>query len=175
MRLLIALFVTMFAFTAARAEVYEWVDGQGVVHFTDNADKVPTKYRKKVKIIETAPPAEKTAPPARDKSPAASKKQPSERKAELLGGHDEGWWRQSFRQARAQIKVIQDQLPGKKDALAALHRKRVIYQRARDRVAYNDMADEIAKDEEKIKTLQESLAAIEADADKAGVPHEWRQ
>ncbi len=174
MRLLIALFVTMLAFTAARADVYEWVDSQGVVHLTDNPDKVPSRYRKKVKVIETAPAGEKNVPPAQE-TPSALPKKSQESQAELYGGHDEDWWRQSFRQAREGIKAIQDKLPDKKEALAALHRKRVIYQRARDRVAYNDMADEIARDEEKIKGLQEQLATLEADADRVGVPYEWRR
>ncbi|HEY6873185.1 MAG TPA: DUF4124 domain-containing protein [Geobacteraceae bacterium] len=174
MRLLIALFVTTLACTAARADVYEWVDGQGVVHFTDNPDKVPAGSRTKVKMKGPAAAREEAMPPAQEKPPVATPP-PPEKKAELYGGHDGNWWRASFRQVRDDLKSLQDQLPAKKEALAALHRKRVIYQRARDRVASNDLAAGIAGDEEKIKTLQEQLATLEADADKAGVPPEWRK
>jgi hypothetical protein len=174
MRMLIALCITMFAFTAARADVYEWVDGQGVVHFTDNPDKIPGKYRAKAKNKGPARTGEEAVPPAQEKSPAIALPPPG-KKVEPYGGHDEKWWRAGFREVRAELKNLQDQLPAKNDALAELRRKRAIYQKARDRVAYYDLADEIAKDEEKIKALQERLATLDADATRAGVPFEWRK
>jgi hypothetical protein len=32
--------------TSACAETYKWVDDQGSMHFTDNANSIPKKYRK---------------------------------------------------------------------------------------------------------------------------------
>src|SRR5512138_1974180 len=37
----------------AAAEVYQWEDDQGGLHFTDNADKIPAKYRHKVQQRES--------------------------------------------------------------------------------------------------------------------------
>ncbi len=33
----------------AGAELYEWKDDNGVVNFTDNPDKIPAKYLKRVR------------------------------------------------------------------------------------------------------------------------------
>jgi predicted RNase H-like nuclease (RuvC/YqgF family) len=93
----------------------------------------------------------------------------------VYGGHDEGWWRNSFVNLRAAIKKLQDRIEtGKKD-LEELHRKRVLYQKPSDRVDYFSLADEISRDEEKVKALQKSLAELDSRAEGAGVPREWRQ
>lgn len=168
MRKMIALFIAMFAFSVAQAEVYQWVDRQGVVHFTDDLDNVPARYRKKVKTIESAAPGERPIPPAAAPAPAA-------KKAELYGGRDQNWWSTTFRMARGELRTAREQLAGKQESLTALRRKRVIYQRTRDRIAYNELKEEIGRDEEKIKQLQEKLANLESEADRAGVPPEWRQ
>ncbi len=43
---------------AARADVYRWVDGTGVIHFTDDLSTVPPKYRgKTTEILKGPPPA----------------------------------------------------------------------------------------------------------------------
>jgi hypothetical protein len=174
MRWKIVFVLVMFACPTVQAEIFEWIDGQGVVHFTDDLDKVPSKFRKKVQIKTPASgggggaTAEKVQPPA----VAAPL---SEVKELLYGGHDEHWWRSSFNVAQEEIKNTQDQLAVKKQSLAELHRKRVIFQKPSDRVAYYSLADEISGDEEKIKTLQTQFTTLQAEADKVGVPQEWRQ
>jgi len=35
--------------SARRSKLYRWVDEQGVVHMTDNADAVPEQFRKQTK------------------------------------------------------------------------------------------------------------------------------
>lgn len=37
----------LIATSAAAAQIYQWKDSQGVVHFTDNPANVPAKYRSK--------------------------------------------------------------------------------------------------------------------------------
>lgn len=174
MRKMIALFIAMFAFSVAQAEVYQWVDGQGGVHFTDDLDKVPARYRKKVKTIESAAPGERPIPPAAAPAPVATPA-PAEKKPELYNGRDQNWWSTAFSVARDELRTAREQLAGKQESLTALRRKRVIYQRTRDRIAYNELKEEIGRDEEKIKQLQEKLANLESEADRAGVPPEWRQ
>lgn len=123
MKWMIAIFVTVFVCSNARAEVYEWVDGQGVVHFSDDPDKVPDRYRKRVKIRDSVSP-EGGVPAVRHQAPPPSA--PPEKKAELYGGRGENWWRGRFQALRDEMKTIQEKLPEKKESLAQLHRKWVI-------------------------------------------------
>lgn len=174
MRLVIAILITMFTFSAAWATVYEWVDQEGVVHMTDDADKVPSKYRKVMKAREIDTREVATPPPAPEGQTVGVPVLPPAQ-AESYGGHDENWWRASFREARESIRVFQDQIADKKKSLDELHRKRVLYQKPGDRVAYFTLADEIAKDEETAKGLNADLARLNSKADGAGVPLEWRQ
>ena len=174
MRLVIAIFMTMFTFSAAWATVYEWVDNAGVVNMTDDPDKVPLKYRKGMKAREIDTRDVATPPPAPE-GETVGVPVPPPTQAESYGGHNENWWRTTFRATQESVRNIQDQIAKKKITLEELHRQRVLYQKPSDRVAYFTLADEIAKDEETAKGLEEDLARLQYEADGAGVPQEWRQ
>ena len=174
MRLVIAILMTMFAFSAAWATVYEWVDNKGVVHMTDDPDKVPLKYRKVMKTREMDTREVATPPPAPE-GQTVGVPVPPPAQAERYGGHGEDWWRAGFKAARESVKNLRDQLAEKKQSLEELRRKRVLYQKPGDRVAYFALADEIAKDEVTVKGLEAELARLQYEADGAGVPQEWRQ
>jgi len=175
MRLVLAVLAGMIACTGgAWATVYEWVDGQGVVHLTDSADNVPAAYRKRMKTLDIDTRGTSATVPVPQIQPATGTV-PRVQDEAVYGGHDEGWWRNSFVNLRAAIKKLQDRIEtGKKD-LEELHRKRVLYQKPSDRVDYFSLADEISRDEEKVKALQKSLAELDSRAEGAGVPREWRQ
>lgn len=168
-----AFLLVLWAVTApsAYAAVYEWMDDKGVTNLTDDLNKVPLRYRSKVKKQEVDTRGEVRAPatpqPAEQVSPPVASSGPG-------GGHNQAWWSSRFNSIRNEMKVISDSLPGKRERLAALRHKRVVYQRARDRKAYFDLSGEIERDEARLKGLQESLAALEAEADRFGVPKEWR-
>lgn len=173
MRYLVFVVLTIIAVSTAYAATYQWVDSAGVTHFTDDPDRVPAKYRSRareresVKSEETSnAPAPQTAPVA--ENPAA----PVQR--DVYGGHDESWWRSAFRDLRQEQKALQDKLPEKREQLVAIHRRRVIFQKASYREAYNKLDQEIKDDEARIKALQDKLDALDQDATKAGVPKEWR-
>jgi hypothetical protein len=155
--------------TAALGEVYEWTDSQGGVHFTDNADKIPAKYRNKARQKELQPVIE-----IRDE-PAQAVSQPAQSTPSPYGDHNETWWRDSYSALRNEIKHIQDNLPYKREKLTQLRRKREIYQKPSGRIAYYDMIKEIERDETRVKELQKELADLDVKAAKAGVPQAWRQ
>jgi hypothetical protein len=162
----------MFIVASAHAATYEWTDSQGGKHFTDDPDKIPAKYRQKSRKIDVEPPVEWKQPvPPPERQPAASEPM----RESLPGGHNETWWRSSFKMLRNDLKKIQDKLPEKRDALSALGRKRTLYHKASDRTAYNGLKDDIDKDEARVTELQKQLADLDADATRAGVPMEWRQ
>lgn len=167
------------------ADFFQWTDDKGVVHLTDDRNKIPKKYKNRVKephIPKTpAPvPAPARAPmPAPATAPAsAAEPQPAPRLQEELarpGGHDESWWRGRFAGLREQIKAIEEALPQKQAKLVELRRERRIYTRSRDREAVNAMDAEIAADEVRINQLRQELEELELEAAKAAVPVEWRR
>lgn len=176
-KLLAALILTVLVFNAAaQAATYEWLDEKGVVHFTDDPDRIPAKYLKRVKerdsVKGTA--AKPPLPPAAESAaPAVSVGKGSD--GRLYGGYGEDWWRSGFASLRAEIKSLEDGLPVKRENLNVARRKRVIYQRGSDRVSFNDLNDEIKRDEAKIKELQEKLKALDVEAARVDVPLDWRQ
>ncbi len=117
---------------------------------------------------------ENPATPAK-KAAQAVEKPVAQAQRNVFGGHNEMWWRSAFRNLRTEQKMVQNGLPGKKEQLAVIHRRHVIYQKASYREAYNKLNQEIANDEAHIKELQDKLDALDRDAGTAGVPKEWRQ
>jgi hypothetical protein len=169
MRIIFLLAGVMAMATVALAGVYEWTDSQGGVHFTDNADKIPAKYRNKAREKELQPVIEIKSEPAQAVTPTVQSTPSS------YGGHDETWWRASYSGLREEMKNIQENLPDKRDRLTELRRKREIFQKTSGRIAYYDMLKEIERDETRVKVLQKELDDLDDKAAKAGVPLGWRQ
>ena len=162
--------------------MYQWQDDKGVVHFTDNSDKIPVRYERRVKEITGNPAAEEkpksaeaaaaqSAPPA---VPVAATAAPDRRVAEL--------------------QAIRAGLPEKRKELAKLRHKWVLakgrnpsqeeiekYEKKRAkgeakpednpfinknplsspgpaRLAYYKKLEEIQRDEERIRVLESELA-----------------
>jgi hypothetical protein len=169
MRILILLASVLAMATFALAEVYEWTDSQGGVHFTDTADKIPAKYRNKAREKELQPVTEIKDEPAAAVTPKVQNIPSS------YGEHNEMWWRSSYSALREEMKSIQDNLPGKREKLTQLRRKREIYQKPSGRIAYYDMKKEIERDEARVTELQKELADLDDKAAKDGVPLGWRE
>lgn len=167
----IAVFVAIWI-SLAHADTYRWVDDKGVVHFTDDPDRIPSRYLKRVQEIQADPPSIQ-----QDKSQEPLKKpRPQSGSASILpGGLSEQAWRSRFTTIRAEMKTLQDGLTKKREALDQLRRKRIIYQRSQDRSAYSEQMDEIERDEGRIKELEAQLNALDNEASRAGVPLEWRR
>lgn len=166
---------------AASADVYQWTDDRGVVSFTDNADRIPTRYRKKARRVESSPvttvPAETpvSAPaPARGTAPDDTATAPSTGRS-TYGGQDEDGWRRSFAAARQRISTLETELAEKRKKQNEVARQRTIYQRSRDRVAYYGLKDEIEQGEKQLQAARQELADLEQRAAGAGVPGAWRQ
>jgi len=161
------------------AAFYQWTDDQGVVHFTDDRDKIPKQYRNRAK--EPRIPKGTAPAPARAPAPAPAPQPAPELSPQVLeqlarpGGHDESWWRGRFAALRRELKGLEDGLLQKQEKLIELRRERRIYSRTRDREAVNAMDAEITGDEVRIAQLRRQLEELELDAAKAGVPAEWRR
>lgn len=173
---LVLAIVTGFT-VAAQAETYRWVDDKGVVHYTDNPDRIPFRFLKRVNEIPTSGGDE----PGQDGgAPEPIQQRQSQRaltgsSLNLPGGLSEQEWRARFTALRVEMKTLQDGLPEKRETLNQFRRKRLIYQRPQDRLAYNEHKDKIERDEARIKELEAQLAVLEIEASRAGVPIGWRQ
>jgi uncharacterized protein DUF4124 len=204
MKLLIIWLMLAVMVAVAHGKTYQWLDDRGVTHFTDDPDKIPGKYLKRVKERDSVKGEEIRVTPQEDAPPAAVPGGSSDVRQNLYGGHEEAWWRGRFAAVRNEIKRIQDALPAKNDELDKLHRKWVISKGrkpregetgedrfirppagegdlshalgnpGRHRSAYYEKKSEIEKNEARIKELQESLNNLEVEAGNAGVPLEWR-
>jgi hypothetical protein len=170
MRIFILLTVVMVMVAAADAATYEWTDSQGGAHFTDDADKIPAKYRNKAReLVMTPAMVAPSQPQDQTVSPAVRENVSNH------GGHDEIWWRSIFQSLRDEMKNIQENLPVKRDQLLKLKRLRAVYQQPGERIAYYDKLKEIERDEARVTELQNQLADLDTKAAKAAVPLEWRQ
>ncbi|GAB7027531.1 DUF4124 domain-containing protein [Geotalea toluenoxydans] len=156
----------------SQAAVYQWVDDKGVVHFTDNADKIPSKYLNKVRERESVNGSVTVTP-----STVQPGKQPDSGDTvdRAPVREDEGVWRSRFSGLREEKKQVERGLVAKKEKLATLRRKKATYGRGSDRTAYYDQYAEIERDETRIKELEQRLRDLDAEAGRAGVPLEWRQ
>ncbi len=72
----------------AAAATFRWTDEQGVVHFSDNYDNIPSRYREKVRIEEESTPSviprHEVVPPPQESVPPRA--EPG-KKARAAGGH----------------------------------------------------------------------------------------
>lgn len=158
----------------SQAAVYQWVDDKGVVHFTDNADKIPSKYLNKVRERESVN-GSVTVTPSTVKPSKQSDRGSGDAAGRVPVGENEEMWRSRFSGLREEKKQIEAGLEAKKEKLAILRRKKALYLRGSDRTAYYEKNTEIERDEARIKELEQRLRDLDAEAARAGVPTEWRQ
>lgn len=171
----IFLVVSLLISAPAHAAFYQWTDAGGVVHMTDDPRNVPKQYKEKAKRIEVKEPPRlhDGAAPEPESAPAASAAE--SRTAGAPGGHDESWWRARFGELRSELTTVQAARSQKEQQLDELRRRRVLFHRAQDRVAINDLEMKISADDARISDLLNRIAALDLAASKAGVPLEWRQ
>ena len=104
--LAVALGLVLPMAATVQADTFEWTDSQGGVHFTDNLDNVPAKYKNKVRKLDVKPMI------LENEQPAQHEQKPNTTEAQkLFGGHDETWWRSSYKDLREEMKSIQENLP----------------------------------------------------------------
>jgi len=168
--LLVLLMLFQLAPPFAHAAFYQWKDASGVVHLTDNPDKIPKLYQKKTKRLDLAGPPKPAGAAASmpQAAPRAAAPRPP-----APGGHDERWWRARVSALRTELKARQNARSQKEVKLARLQRERRIFQRAKDRVAVNAMQAELSADEARIGELLSQIGVLELEAARAGVPAEW--
>lgn len=188
MRLLdaVALMLCISATTVADAAIYQWKDDKGVIHFTDDGDKIPQRYENRVKEVEGTP---ARAENSKAKAAETAAPQPQQPAAGPVAASVE-----PPDQRVQELQAIRQALPEKQKELAKLHRRWLIAKgrnpskeevekfekkRAKGeaklednpyinknplsspgpaRGAYYKKLEEIKKDEERIRVLESELA-----------------
>jgi chromosome segregation ATPase len=95
---LIFLILLLFAVPASGTTIYKWVGKEGVVNFTDDYNKVPRAFRKRVKKEEFLQKRETPAP-----SQAMNAKTNEAMKTDIYG-RGETWWKEKVRPWKEQVK-----------------------------------------------------------------------
>lgn len=180
----------------AEADLFQWEDERGGVHFTDSFDKVPKKYRSRARQreVQMQPVGQSsaTSPTATDQPapPAPPVVQP-------LSSYD--GWQARFSDLRQLLNAARERLAVKKVETQRAHRAYVISldtTRIKDddgkendekkpkryslntigakRKAYYDLLDETKALEAQISSLEAQLLTLQGEADAAGVPAEYR-
>jgi uncharacterized protein DUF4124 len=157
------------------AATYEWKDDAGVIHFTDNPESIPAKYRNRVEEREPVN-VESSAPSAAPSpQPAPAAGEAPQARPELYGGHDLSWWRSRYASLKKQQEQLRKEIEDRREKLNQLHRKRLVFQRASDRSAYNQAKEELERKEAALLELGKKLADLEEEAARGGVPARWRE
>jgi peptidoglycan hydrolase CwlO-like protein len=88
-------------------EVYKWVDEKGTVHFSDDLDQVPEKYReqiqKKIPPNESIP-SQPTSPPSIESTQGPGRETGSQKD---IFGRGEEWWRARVKEWNEKLKTSQ--------------------------------------------------------------------
>jgi hypothetical protein len=93
-------FISQFSF----AQVYKWVDENGVTHFTDDTTQVPEKYRSKSERIGISEEREEI----KAEGEITPKKKEEIYKDRM--GRGEDYWKGQMEQWRTKLKDLQDKL-----------------------------------------------------------------
>jgi hypothetical protein len=166
----------LLGFSPAYADMYQWIDEEGVLHIADDMHKVPEEYRSKVKKIETKRAEEE---PVLEPSPAAPSQMPEQpgEEEELFGGHPLKWWKEQFDKMKDRIAKVEGSYNKKKLYVDVFERGRRFGQVFEtDQIeTYERYKKEIPRDEEKLEELNEELEGLRKKATGAGVPKEIRE
>ena len=172
---LLSLGMVVLAGMPVLATTYEWKDEAGVIHFTDNPESIPAKYRNRVE--EWGPVNGESSVPSAAPSPqpAPATGEIPQARPELYGGHDLTWWRSGFASLKKQQEQLRKEIEEGREKLNQLHRKRLVFQRASDRTAYNQAKEELERKETALQELGKKIADLEEEAARGGVPARWRE
>jgi len=153
--------------------LYQWIDGKGVVHITDDLNKVPKQYRANARRLETVPGEEESQsePKPQVRTAPFNSEDREEREAELKDD-----WQQRMRAAKRRLANAEQrykELEKKRDA--------AIMSWGGPASGRTEGREEAARLEEQMKRAQQEIddarnemdVRIPEEARKAGVPPGW--
>ncbi|MBW1695813.1 MAG: DUF4124 domain-containing protein [Deltaproteobacteria bacterium] len=119
--LFLSFYLVCSASTALFAQIYEYKDKQGVLHFTNDIMKVPTHLRDHVKKYDEikSPPASGVKPSSGPKTASKKAKAAPETPGRLTEGHKEKDLRSLINQKRRELDQEYQNLMNEKERIAA--------------------------------------------------------
>jgi hypothetical protein len=104
-----AAWASLFWAGCAWAQIYQWTDRQGSVHFTDNPSHIPAEYRSKVRVERVNPATTPVAPSDDDTKDASTELAapdalPSSARDRDRLGRGPDYWRAVVRQWSARLQ-----------------------------------------------------------------------
>lgn len=156
--------------------IYKWIDKSGVVHFTDDLEKVPMQYRDQIQKIE---PREEKKDVQKGEPlfvPSSATPTVREKKETDIYGRDEAWWRERVRPWREQLREATENLENARrkfaDKTVEMGRKGLV-SRARYQIEAEKYDQEKKKYEAQIAEAQEMLEKLSREAEEAKANPEW--
>ena len=164
-------FFLIFSFANA-AEIYRWIDDDGVVHITDDRSNIPDKYweEERVKKEEITPSRKDTQPVVPE--PAQTYKEGDTR--EFFGDYPLEWWIDTFGELRQNIADSKESLDREKNFVTVFDEGGRRYPRkiyTKEEIAqYERSKADIPVMEENLKNLNKELEELQRKARIYGVP-----
>ncbi len=152
----------------AFADLYQWQDKEGVIHITNDMNKVPEQYQDKVKVFKTT---QQPQAPAQVPAPAPTPGAPEESTG-LYGDHSLEWWKESFNNKNQEIGELQSSISAKNQYISIFEAGRRFGQMfgSTEVETYNKYKQELPDDEKRLAELNDELAELKRKATSAGVP-----
>jgi len=152
----------------AYGQLYEWIDDSGSVNFTDDPDKIPAKYRNRVKPREDAV---KESPDARGtvREKAAAQPEVTPAGPKLYDGRGLSWWQTSYAERVKQVEALKGELSTRKEEQMIARRKKVTLSRMTDRKLLAQKTEEVAAKEAQMKNAEKDLAEFRSYAERSGL------
>ena len=104
MKRIVLILLLLISSELSFAQTYKWIDEKGSIHFTDDINQVPEKYRAGAEKIGL--PEEKASTIAEDKSPPKGKENTSKDRF----GRGEEFWRARADEWRKKLKTLQERV-----------------------------------------------------------------
>lgn len=158
----------------AGAEWYKWVDEDGVLHITDDPNRVPREKRGRVEEVspEEFPHVGEEGPP----SPGPVMEERAEPEVELYGGQTLEWWKERLNALRRDIDELGSEIGRKEDFVNVFERGRRFGQIFTEEQVetYQNYKDSLSRDRERLDEMRRELESLRSRARRAGVPRSVR-
>jgi hypothetical protein len=144
----------------SRADIYQWKDGQGTVHFTDDVSNIPSQYRKSSTLLIREAPSS-ISPPQSPHSDSVRGTVSTE-KGEALSAE------QQKEELVSQVEQQRAKIAAKEQHIRAVDAKRSLavnplrnrFVDPADMDLYTKYQDELPADREQLKQLESRLESI---------------
>ncbi len=163
--------ILLFASAGITGEVWKWVDERGIIHFTDNPDSVPEKYRKQIDHREMPGERETSSGTAREAKKVTE--EPRDRH-----GRGEDHWINRANEIKDQLNRAQREYERVRleynDLIAKYNATRSRAKRRQYQQRIESLQGELNRHGEDIQKAKEILEkTLPEEAERAGVPVEW--